>query len=113
MARNLSDVFSSDDNDQNTSSDTNTNQNADVNADASNDGINISNESYRRDEDGEVSYDRTEADTGNTDLGGNLDIDNMVDNITNTSSSSSNSEFLDSDLHQIMGGSVDWSARYP
>lgn len=96
MARNLSDVFSSDENEQETSSNTNTDQNADANADASNDGVNVSNESYSRDEDGEVQYDRTEADTGGTDVGAHGDVDNMVDSMTDSASSSDSSEFLDS-----------------
>lgn len=96
MASRFSDIFSSENSDQDASSDTNIDQNADANADASNDGVMFETESYSRNEDGEEQYDRTSLDTGNTDLGGDLDVDSMVDNLTDLSSSTSDLDILDS-----------------
>ena len=90
------DVLSSEDNEQQSSSETNSDQNADADADASNDGINITTESYSRDEDGEVSYDRTELDTGDTDVGTRLDIDNVIDSMSESMSRSGESDLIDS-----------------
>ena len=95
MARNFSDVFRSDENESENSSDFNTDQNAEGSLDASNEGINIQNESYSRDGDGEESYDSTGIDTGGSDLGLSGSLDNMVDSLTNSSSSSDSNELLD------------------
>ncbi len=94
MAR-LSDVFGSDDNQSNQSSNSNADQNADGSGNASNDGVSVSNESYSRDEDGGESYDSTSADAGGTDVGGEGDLDSMVESMTDSSSSSDNTELLD------------------
>ena len=95
MAR-LSDIFNSDENESNQSSDTNADQNADASGNASNDGISIQSESYSRDEDGNESYDSTSIDTGSTDLRGDLDLDSMIENMTDNSNSSDSTELLDS-----------------
>lgn len=91
----LSDVFGSDENENSQSSQTNADQNADATTDASNDGISLSNESYSRDEDGNESYDSSNLDTGSTDLGNSLDVDSMIDSMTDSASSSDNTELLD------------------
>jgi hypothetical protein len=95
MMPRLSDVFGSDNNESNQSSSTNADQNADGSANASNDGVSVSNESYSRDEDGNESYESTGIDTGSTDLGGEGDLGSMVESMTDSASSSDNTELLD------------------
>ena len=68
-------------------SDTDADQSIDADGDARQEGVAIENESYSRDEDGEASYDRTSADTGETDASMGLDVDNSADNFTGLSSS--------------------------
>lgn len=62
-------------------------QRSDANADARREGVTIEKESYGRDEDGDFSYDRTSADTGETDASMGLDVDTMADSFTALSSS--------------------------
>lgn len=98
MAR-LTDIFSSDDRDTSSSSsreqdssDTTTIDSVlDSATDATQDGVSFSNQNYSEDEDGNVEASRTDLEVGGTDLGNNLDVENMLENMTNSSSSSSES----------------------
>ncbi|MDP9415388.1 MAG: hypothetical protein M3Q08_15175 [Pseudomonadota bacterium] len=76
-------------------SDTETDQRADANTNSSNDGVRAETESDSRDEDGEVSYDRTSLDTGETDVSFNLELDNMIDSMSDLSNSLDDAAIFD------------------
>lgn len=67
--------------------DTDADQSVDANAGARNDGVTVENESYSRDEDGEISSDRTSAETGETATSMDFAVENMADSFTGLSGS--------------------------
>lgn len=79
----------------NADSDTETDQRADANTDSSNDGVRAETESDSRDQDGEVSYDRTSLETGETDVSFNLELENMIDSMSDLSNSSDDAAIFD------------------
>ncbi len=52
-------------------------------------------ESDSREEDGEVSYDRTSLDTGETDVSFSLELENMIDSMSDLSNSSDEAAIFD------------------
>lgn len=95
MARNFSDIFRSDENEQDTNVDVSSDSNADNDTGISNDGIMLQTESYSRDEDGNESYDSTTLDTGNLDVVNSLDLDNTINSLLDSSSRSESTDVLD------------------
>jgi hypothetical protein len=96
MASRLSDIFSSDDNNQDSSANAHGNQNADQSGEANNDGVSVSNESSSTDEDGNSQSDSTGVDVGGTNLAGDSSVTDMIHGATDSMSSSDGTDILDS-----------------